>query len=248
MCNFYREYVEVDSSRTTCASTPTTRNYKTSNWIHPPPHTNLTSQQECLDELYEILSTPSSTNFSILELGAGVGYTGLKLATELPCTVQLTDLEEAMSLLTENIRLNSHQFHLGPSAVSCVPLIWGTPQESFISTLRHQQNLHKWLLLASDCVYYEELHLPLEQTLAALLSNPSNTSNHHQLCLLAGMRRWKRDTTFYSKLGRRTRTATHTLQCTCLHELVERPSNTTDHRSILRIYAVRWVARSTTEV
>jgi len=252
--NFYKEYVIIPSSTTSAATTttttttPTPRNYKASNLIRPPPNTDLKSHQECLEDLYEILATPPSTYVSILELGAGVGYTGLKLAMGLPCKVQLTDLEEAMPLLTENIRLNSHQFHLGPSAVSCEPLVWGAPQESYRSTVIPPQNDHKWLILASDCVYYEELHLPLEQTLATLLSNQGNssTSSHHQLCLLAGMRRWKRDTTFYSKLGRRTRTSTHTLQCTCLHEVVERPSSNMDHRNIFRIYAVRWVARSTT--
>jgi hypothetical protein len=41
-------------------------------------------------------------------------------------------------------------------------------------------------------------------------------------------------------LGKRTRTATHELQCTCLQETVRR--NGTE-REIMRIFAVQWVER-----
>lgn len=229
-------------------TTTTPRNYKTSKFVRPPSaNTNISLHEECLDELYHILTASSSSYFSILELGAGVGYTGLKLALELPCKVLLTDMEEAIPSLNKNIQLNSHQFRLGSSAVSCTPLLWGAQQDSYLETISPNINNHNWLILASDCVYYEELHLPLEQTLASLLSSKANSSSHHRLCLLAGMRRWKRDNTFYSQLGRRTRTSTHTLQCTCLHELVEKPgTSNSDNRNILRVYAVRWVARHTT--
>jgi hypothetical protein len=56
------------------------------------------------------------------------------------------------------------------------------------------------LVLASDCVYYAKLHLPLEQTLAALLSNAPKGL----MWLIAGARRWKRDSKFYAKLGKAT--------------------------------------------
>jgi hypothetical protein len=43
-------------------------------------------------------------------------------------------------------------------------------------------------------------------------------------------------------LGKRTRTATHELQCTCLQETVRRNENGTE-REIMRIFVVQWVER-----
>mmetsp|Transcript_25555 Transcript_25555/g.36658 ORF Transcript_25555/g.36658 Transcript_25555/m.36658 type:complete len:193 (-) Transcript_25555:183-761(-) len=188
-------------------------------------------------------------DYQILELGAGLGLTGLKIAMTLPCRVLLTDLDEAMPLLRMNTQLNSRNFVLGPSAVTCLPLPWGVLSTSVTSILFNNSSANKksyrdvsksppLLILASDCVYYEELHLPLEETLVSILSE-----NAQSICLLAGMRRWKRDNTFYSKLGRRTRTRTHSLECTCIHELVERKCNSST-RNIIRIYAVRWVGHN----
>jgi len=204
----------------------------------------------CMEAIQRLLQQ-SLDNLHILELGAGVGLTGLKVATELKCNVALTDLPVAMSLLEQNIDLNRHQFRNGPDAVFAAPLPWG--QNAFedgtlqkvISKLFHQSSnksaletdlstSHKpIMILASDCVYYEELHEPLEETLAAILS----TAHPDSICLIAGMRRWKRDNTFYKKLGRRTRTSLGTLDCTCIYEKVER----VESREILRVFCIRWI-------
>ena len=204
--------------------------------------------KQCYHHLQHFFS--SFTDYHILELGAGLGLTGLKIAMTLPCRVYLTDLDEATPLLKANTQLNYRNFVLGPSAVTCLPLPWGVLSTSISSILynnsftgeaantKSYRDLSKsppLLVLASDCVYYEELHLPLEETLVSILSE-----NTQSICLLAGMRRWKRDNTFYSKLGRRTRTGTHSLECTCIHELVQRKYESST-RNIIRIYAVRWV-------
>jgi Lysine methyltransferase len=73
------------------------------------------------------------------------------------------------------------------------------------------------LFLGSDLVYWECLYEPLEHALYhVLLQAPIGS-----LCLLAGMRRWKRDTAFYKSMGKRTsRTSSCSwqLQCTCIQE------------------------------
>jgi len=109
------------------------------------------------------------------------------------------------------------------------------------------------LLLASDCVYFEHLYEPLEQTIANILSHVSPTS----ICLIAGVRGWKRDTAFFTQLGKRTKTRTHELSCICIHEQVLRSdttciptttsitnlSSSSSKRYILRIYAIQWIPR-----
>jgi tRNA1(Val) A37 N6-methylase TrmN6 len=53
----------------------------------------------------------------IIEVGAGVGMTGMQLATRFDAQVLLTDLPEAVPLLERNIQLNRERFHGGPGAV-----------------------------------------------------------------------------------------------------------------------------------
>ena len=80
------------------------------------------------------------------------------------------------------------------------------------------------LFLGSDLVYWECLYEPLEHALFHLLLKAPVGS----LCLLAGMRRWKKDTAFYKSLGKKkqrstgstTSTSSWQLQCTCIQEEV----------------------------
>jgi hypothetical protein len=181
----------------------------------------------------------------IIELGAGVGLTGIELATQLSVRVLLTDLEVALPLLQKNALLNQERYRLGPDAVEVLKLGWGV-EEDYQKALDWTREISPdadidatqtpLLILGSDCVYWENLHEPLEDTLYRLLSSTPQES----MCLLATVRRWKRDNTFYQNLGKRTRTATHELQCTCLQETVRR--NGTE-REIMRIFAVQWVER-----
>ena len=72
------------------------------------------------------------------------------------------------------------------------------------------------LIVAADCVYWEELHEPLRQTLLSLLSS-SPTSK----CFLCGMRRWKSDNSFYKSLSK-VQSPSGRLSCTMIDEIVRR--------------------------
>jgi hypothetical protein len=202
---------------------------------HRQQDASLPLRQQSLDSLKILLK--SFSNIPILELGAGIGLTGLEMATQLQSHVLLTELDVGLPLLHRNVELNQDRFALGKDAARPQRLEWYTPQDcdKALDWYRHvaadQQPL---LILASDCVYWEEFHKPLEKTLAHLLSKLPV----HSMCLLAGVRRWKRDNTFYQTLGKHTRTQTHTLQCTSLQETICRDG---ESREVMRVYAIQWL-------
>lgn len=140
-------------------------------------------------------------------------------------------MEDVLPLLHKNVLLNSNSFLCGPNSVQVQRLDWTKPEEDVISvlhTLLKEMNNHHLLssseseagsssssksctglllqrpllIIAADCVYYESLHVPLEQTLSNLLSSCSLSSS---LCVMTSVRRWKRDNRFYSKLGKQSR-------------------------------------------
>lgn len=197
------------------------------------------SLRQLLSQLHE-----DGSCLPVIELGAGIGLTGLELATQLPLKVLLTDLDEALPLLRGNVALNRDRFRLGPSAVTVQKLAWGDQDEAekalewYRSVVSSNQS--PLLLIGSDCVYWEDLHGPLETCLAQLLSQAPPGS----MCLLAGMRRWKRDNSFYQSLGKRTRTPTHELRCISVQETVKRRTDA-GNREIMRVYAITWVKRQT---
>jgi Lysine methyltransferase len=91
------------------------------------------------------------------------------------------------------------------------------------------------LIIGSDCVYWESLHEPLRCCLFTLLSNAPVGS----ICLLAGMRRWKRDTSFYNSLNSIKNSNTSSkMECICLYEQVVPKQKEDDQREIMRIYAI----------
>jgi hypothetical protein len=207
------------------------------------PSTRSERQQAALESLKKILRCDDneSSFISMLELGAGIGLTGIELATQLRATVLLTDLDEGLPLLQTNTVLNRERYQLGPhDTVQVRKLAWGNEEDCQYALEWHEKGAAQpsdpLLILGSDCVYHAHLHEPLEVTLCRILSSAPSGS----VCLLAGMRRWKRDNTFYQSLGKRTRTQTHELQCTCLKETVRREGS---EREIMRVYAVQWVQR-----
>lgn len=211
--------------------------------------------------LSNFFRSQKSNALAILELGGGVGLTGIKLATELPTNVILTDLPLAIPLLNHNIKLNEHNFIEKEKGVSAAILGWGTDDwinvmsqfhsdvtdqtyETNKESNDHRNKKRPVLILAADCVYFQELHLPLEKTLAWILSNEAEGS----ICLIAAVRRTKRDTSFFKNLGKKTRTNIHSLDCVCIQESIIRYKDGEEHengsnREVMRIYAVRWQQR-----
>ena len=237
----------------------------------------LQKQQIIHTHLHKLLSDGTFRRpVVILELGAGLGLTGLELATQLnDSRVLLTELEDGLPMLRRNMELNRHKFCNGVNAVQVQQLTWGVPEEydaaldwyrrhstrqqygpitctadcmndaAIRSELEecYTNNNHRvgdnanqspLLIIGSDCVYWSELQKPLESALCGLLSRAPPGS----MCLLGGLRRWKRDTAFYQSLGKYTRTKTHELRCTLLQETVQRANG---DRTVLRIYAIQWV-------
>jgi hypothetical protein len=193
--------------------------------------------------LQEALESKNSEKAApIIELGAGLGLTGLEIATQLSVHVLSTELEEGIPMLKTIITVNKSAFKLGEKAVEAQELMWGNKAQSQDALLWYERVCggvpRPLVVLGSDVVYWEELHDPLERTLYDLLSNTPPGS----ICILAGMRRWKSDTSFYKTLGKRSRTASHELYCSLLKEDLRRSEGS---RQIMRIYAVQWVERET---
>ena len=194
------------------------------------------SSSQASDESHTTRSTISVPT-TIIELGAGVGLTGLQLATFFHCRVLLTDLPDAMPLLLRNIELNRKRFLGGEAAVQAQVLTWGNQDDAESALLWAGHTRQPVLIIASDCVYFPKLHTPLEQTLCHLLKGDRTGIK----CLIAGMRRWKSDNAFFKNIGTKTKTTTHQLICECLQETVTRTEQ--NQREIIRVFSIEWNER-----
>ena len=207
-------------------------------------------------------------------------------------TVLLTDVEEALPLLKLNILANfpkeeargadhtetdtdttMQQDYYSAERVTARRLCWGTDDYAdVLSSLSSSSepsssdsNVVSYpplfdVLLAADCVYWEALHAPLKSTLLSLLSNCPSA-----VCLIAGVRRWKRDNAFYKSINK-VRSKEGRLVCECVSETVQRTSRDRsvgglnakamgtedcDHdqdveREVMKIFSVRFVPTATT--
>ena len=210
----------------------------------------------------------------VLELGAGIGFTSLELAYHAfqnICEIKhqkendtsrssieflMTDLASALPLLQRNQQRNfgnNNNDNAKQNSFICVQkLEWGNHDDitNAISWYRNVDNNHNnnntnnevpLLILGTDCVYWESLHDILETTIASLLQAATPNS----ICLLANVRRWKRDTNFFqsSKFGHFSSNSHGRLRCICLHEQVSRHGQEQQQREVIRIYAVQWIAK-----
>jgi hypothetical protein len=236
-----------------------------------------------------VTSINNRKGLKILELGAGIGFTTLELAyhvflpsptTNHPTTTNnnieflMTDLSSALPLLQRNRQRNFGNVH--NANIHVQKLEWGD-YEDIQNAISWYKNTNQTrsnsrtttdftesplLILGTDCVYWESLYNILETTIASLLQNASPNS----ICLLANVRRWKRDTNFFQhKFGQFTSTHHGRLHCTCIYEQVKRSEvddygcsmncdrksdisinnfeNQQEQREIIRIYAIQWITK-----
>lgn len=258
---------------------------------HQQIHQNM---QRILENFRCMISPPSTPYVSkqrglrVLELGAGIGFTSLELAYHMSIKNDgnivrndikflMTDLSSALPLLQRNQQRN---FGVKNSSIQVQELAWGnhgdiekavawyknTNTNTPSTPVRNSDSSEiPLLILGTDCVYWESLYDILETTIASLLQNATPNS----ICLLANVRRWKRDTNFFQhRLGQVTSTINGRLHCICIHEEVARhtvmsdcciddrgssrcslvgdPGNNNfghqqEQREIIRIYAIQWI-------
>lgn len=104
------------------------------------------------------------TPFRILELGAGTGYVGIALAQQLrrACQVYITDLEQVVPLIQDNVNLHYDTTNMtDPAEVTVDRLHWGNQEDA--ARLLKQGRFD--LVIVSDCVYFPELFGMLLETL-----------------------------------------------------------------------------------
>lgn len=128
-------------------------------------------------------SSCSSPNH-VLELGAGIGATGLYLAkVGLADRVTLTDLAEAFDGLQTNIALNDLS-----NRAYARRLCWGDDTD-VLSIFEDSVIGEPTVAIAADVIYWEELFAPLLQTIRDLLLRKCPV-------IIAHVKRWKRDEKF----------------------------------------------------
>lgn len=151
----------------------------------------------------------SHNNTEIIELGAGVGLCGIVLSI-LGCNyVTITDLPEAIELISKNIERNYH--HISSSSCSSASLSslttntnininsnqvlrsdvlrWGIDEDYIRYPLTTMENL---IVIASDCVYWEHLYEPFFQTLDYFITT------HNATVILSHFKRWKKEKKFFA--------------------------------------------------
>ena len=141
------------------------------------------------------ISSHTSSNGVIIELGAGIGLCGLYLSACGAGHVIITDLKEAMDIMEKNISLNIDQSTdaRAERIVEAKELKWGFRQdiEEIFASLTYGTNSPP-LIIASDCVYWECLFTPFFETLRILVEEYNCT------VLISHVKRWKKDEKFFN--------------------------------------------------
>lgn len=119
---------------------------------------------------------------AFVELGAGIGLCGLFAAALGSRQVVLTDVPVAMDSLEHNIAINN------ATRARAAVLMWGDEGD-----FRQVTSMFEGppFVIASDCVYWEHLYVPLFKTLLSFV-------NHGSTILMAHVKRWKKDTKFFA--------------------------------------------------
>ncbi|CAM6103001.1 unnamed protein product [Calypogeia fissa] len=104
----------------------------------------------------------------VLELGSGTGMVGI-VAACLGADVVLTDLPHVIANISYNLDLNRSVVAAAGGSVEARVLRWGVEED--VKALGEQSFD---LILASDCVYYDNSYKPLLQTLNWLIALDTN--------------------------------------------------------------------------
>ena len=102
---------------------------------------------------------------NILELGSGTGWLGLTLALHLSATLLLTEQEDGMNHLRNNVELNMD----AATNVSVMPCDWreyASEREPPIGHLAPMNNRPWDLIIGSDLIYVEEGAINLPKVIA----------------------------------------------------------------------------------
>jgi len=99
----------------------------------------------------------------VIEVGSGTGVAGITLAY-LGANVIMTDQEAQVQLIRSSIQKNASILKATPSAHE---LLWGEPLDSKIFKAPFD------IVVASECIYYEDLVEPLYKTLLDLTDENS---------------------------------------------------------------------------
>ena len=139
----------------------------------------LSPSSEVLAWLLATRLRPKLKGKRVLEVGSGLGLTGLACAAWCECeSVELTDGDpQAVTLLHRNAALNRGRY--GTTTVEVALLLWGltaanrhVASTSSTRPAARQEDAMDQLydvILCADCVYDRELHRPLCQTLRRCL-------------------------------------------------------------------------------
>ena len=167
-------------------------------------------EREVHDGSKEVHDGSKEEYANILELGAGIGLCGI-YAHQLFQARQtiVTDLEDAMDIINENIELNRDQSS-SLREIEAQVLSWGDMGHVTSIMDRFADNSHTDtastsldgeipppLVLIADCVYWENLFEPLVQTIRCLVL--------HYKCtvLMAYVKRWKKCSKFFQMLRKK---------------------------------------------
>lgn len=114
-------------------------------------------------EYYQEAKATKQRPYRILELGAGTGYVGISLANQLckPCQVYITDLEQVVPLIKENVAAYCRVPENTAAEIIVDRLHWGNSTDA----KRVLSGGGFDLVVVSDCVYFPELFGMLLDTL-----------------------------------------------------------------------------------
>jgi predicted nicotinamide N-methyase len=112
----------------------------------------------------------------VIDMGSGTGIVGISCAAQ-GATAYLTDMEDALPLLRENVEINSSLWN-GRRKPECVKLDWFAPlNEHWLQRVRQEvRQCSRIIVSGADVVYRASLFRPLLITVKRLIVEFSDSS------------------------------------------------------------------------